>query len=351
MKKNYYRGRKKVYALLAILLFAGCASKPSSKTRFFWPPLPDVPKIEYIASYQTTKDVAKEKKWDKLIASTFGEERKQMLIKPWGIASNGEGKVYITDFTQASVVIFDTLNGSVSGIGGIDSPRGITIDKKGRLFVTSRQYKSIMAYNTKGSPLYSFGSDVIESPSGIAVNNILELIYVVDSKAHDVKVFNLKGEFLFSIGKRGRGQGEFNFPSDVDLTSKGEVVVVDAMNARIQIFSSEGSFIRAFGRRGDRPGEFNIIKGVAIDSEDHIYVTDAMAGNFKIFSMEGELLLVVGATYPRPVPGGFNLPMDIDIDKNDRIYIVDQMNFAFQVYQFMNKDYLMKHPVSSDTRQ
>ncbi|MBE9504343.1 MAG: 6-bladed beta-propeller, partial [Proteobacteria bacterium] len=77
------------------------------------------------------------------------------------------------------------------------------------------------------------------------------------------------------------------------------------------------------------PGDFNIIKGVAIDSEDHIYVTDTMAGNFKIFLMEGELLLVVGATYPRPVPGGFNLPMDID--RNDRIYIVDQMNFAFQV--------------------
>lgn len=339
---------KGLLAPALLFLLVGCATQPP-KRRYFWPPLPDEPKIEHLGSYQTSADFPKKTGKELFLKSFLGEEADQVLLKPWGIASDGEGKVYITDAAQASIIIFDLKNYTIDSIEDVRSPYGIEIDKKGRLFVTSGASKNVLIYGPDGTPFWSFGEDILERPAGIAINNDLGLVYVVDVIGHDIKVFSLTGDFLFAIGRRGREDGEFNFPTDVDISSRGELVVADSMNARIQVLGSEGNFIRAFGRRGTGLHDFQIMKGIAVDSEDHIYVTDAMGSHFKVFSMEGELLLVVGGPYSvgryGMAPGGFNLPMDISIDKNDTIFVVDQQNYAFQVFQYMNEEYLREHPI------
>lgn len=331
--------------LLISLLLGACAGAPA-KRRYFWPPLPDIPRIEYIGSYQTIMDFPKTKESDIVLESLFGTDDNELIfMKPWGIASDAKGHVYITDAPRASIFIFDMQNKTVSVVEKVGSPYGIAIDKGGRLFASSGKYKMILVYDAYGSPLWSFGEDVIKGPAGMAINKELGLLYVVDTKAHDIKVFNLRGDFLFTIGKRGSGPGEFNFPTDIDITSRGEIVISDSMNARVQILDSEGAFIRAFGQRGMGLSGFQIMKGIAVDSEDHIYVVDTLASHIKIYSMEGELLLVVGGPYSGIVPGGFNLPMDIDIDDNDTIFITDQQNRAFHQFQYLNKKYLETHPV------
>ncbi len=236
-------------------------------------------------------------------------------------------------------------NKKVSGVEKGGSPYGIVIDKKGRLFTSSGKHKMILVYDAHGSPLWSFGEDVIKGPAGMAINEELGLLYVVDTKAHDIKVFNLRGDFLFAIGKRGSGNAEFNYPTDIDITSKGELVIADSMNARVQVLDSEGAFIRSFGKRGMGFDGFQIMKGIAVDSEDHIYVVDTMGSHIKIYSITGDLLLVVGGPYSGIAPGGFNLPMDIDIDDNDTIFITDQQNRAFHHFQYMNDKYLERNPV------
>ena len=338
--------------ILCAVFSSGCSSgPPKAKKRFYWPPLPDEPKIEHLGSYQSTADFAKNSKVENVLDKLFGEEFSQLLFKPWGIASDGKGKVYVTDAGQAQVVIFDLNEKKVEFINPIHGPYGIAIDKTGRIYISSGVKRNVAIFDKDHSLVTTFGEGIIRGPGGLAVNDDLGLVYLVDTKAHDVKVFNLIGDFLFSIGKRGDGQGEFNFPTDIDITSRGELVVIDSLNARVQILDGEGNFIRTFGRRGTGFGDFKVIKGVAVDSEDHIYVTDAMASHFKIFSMEGDLLLVVGGPYAAGArgmaAGGFNLPMDIDIDDNDMIAVTDQQNFAFQIFQYLNKEYLRMHPVTS----
>lgn len=331
--------------LFISLLLGACAASPV-KRRYFWPPLPDIPKIEYIGSYRTMTDFPKTKGSDNVIASILGtDEDKFLFIKPWGIASDSKGNTYITDAPRAAIFIFDMPNKKVSAVEKVGSPYGIVIDKEGRLFTSSGRHNMILVYDAEGSPLWSFGEDVIKGPAGMAINEELDLLYVADTKAHDIKVFNLSGDFLFAIGKRGSGKSEFNFPTDIDITSKGELVISDSMNARVQVLDSEGTFIRSFGQRGMGSSGFQIMKGIAVDSEDHIYVVDTMASHVKIYSMEGDLLLVIGGPFSGIAPGGFNLPMDIDIDDNDAIFITDQQNRAFHQFQYINDKYLETHPI------
>lgn len=339
--------KMKRYLLPVLLLFvsSGCVSLPE-RTRYFWPPLPDVPRIEYMGTYQTKADFPELTKWEVFVNRFLGTaDERRIFTKPWGIASNGEGKVYITDAPRMAIIIFDMNERSVSIIEEVENPFGIAVDKEGYLYVSSRKYHSIMVFDGDGKAIRSFGENNLTGPAGLGIDRERGLLYCVDIQDHDVKVFTLDGAFLYTIGKRGNGDGEFNFPTDVDVGSDGQIVVADSMNARIEVFDREGKFVRAFGERGIGTSGFQIIKGVAVDSEDHIYVTDTMASHFKIFSMEGDLLLVVGGPSSAHVPGGFNLPMDIDIDKNDGIYIIDQLNVSFQVYQYLNQRYLEANPV------
>ena len=95
-----------------------------------------------------------------------------------------------------------------------------------------------------------------------------------------------------------------------------------------------------------------LIKGVAVDSEGHIYVTDGKENRISIFSEKGEFLLAFGQSYAqtfdgKPSMGGFLVAQGIYIDENDRIYICDQHNSRFQIYQYLNKNYLSRFPVTS----
>lgn len=328
-------------------IMVGC-SAPQPVQRFFWPPAPDEPKVEYIGSYVTSADM--KKKGSSRLSDFLGDVGEPLFVKPWGVAySRNNDKVYVTDAGQGKIVAMDFTLGESKGLNGIPGAYGIAVDGKGRIFVSSGNTLEVLVYSSEGKVIFSFGKYLFKRPGGIAINNELGLVYVVDVKDHNVKVFNLDGVHLYSFGSRGGNPGNFNFPTDIAVTSKGDLVVTDTLNARVQVFSIKGDFLRTFGERGRSIQYFQFPKGVAVDSEDHIYITDAMGSHVKVMSLDGELLLVVGGPYASIVPGGFNLPMGIDIDDDDRIYIVDQQNKAVHIFQYMNEKYLKENPVKLPT--
>ena len=173
-----------------------------------------------------------------------------------------------------------------------------------------------------------------DSLAGIAIDRARNLLYVVDSSRHQILCYSTtNGERVRSIGRRGSGDGELNFPTNVFVDRQGRVYVADTLNFRVQVFDATGAFVRTFGVLGDGPGTFNRPKGVAVDSEGHIYVADAAFDNFQIFDAEGQLLLYVGR-------GGFDagqfmLPAGLYIDDRDRIFVADQGNSRVQVFQYV----------------
>lgn len=343
--------------LFVAVFITGCAAAPQApQRRYFWPPPPDTPRIEFVASYWSADNFPRTAK-QRFMESVTGLEPGKGFDKPWGIASNGEGKVYIVDTNLRSVVLFDLKNYTVNLVGKGDyrgffiAPVGVALDASGNIYVSDPKQDTIYSFTKDERPLRTIGdSSTLDWPVGMAVDDAIGRLYVVNGKGHNISAFNLEGKHLFTIGKRGGGNGEFNFPTDVDIDSDGNIIVADSMNARVQVFDRDGKFIRKFGQRGDAPEDFQIIKGIAVSRNDDIYVVDGRTDRVLVFNKKGEPLTSIGGTASvvesqRVSPGGFLIPQDIYIDKNDAIYIVDSMNKRFQVFQIINEEWLKEHPI------
>lgn len=339
--------------LLAFTFLSGCAGQQMAERRYFFPPPPDTPRVEYIGVYASQHSFPKTP-GQAFKESLTGQDEPRFFDKPWGIASDGKGRIYVADTALAQVMIYDMNAKTVNPLGGEEGlflgPVGVAVDGDGNVYVSDTKKQRVFAFAKDGSPLFSLGGDAtLDWPTGMAVDNRLKRLYVVDSHKHNVAVFDLSGKHLFSFSQRGGRDGYLNLPTDVDIDSKGNIVVADSMNARVQIFSPDGKFIKRFGQRGDGLTDFQLIKGIAVDRKtDNIYVVDGRADRVLIFSKDGEPLLAFGSPMSAQktvTPGGFLIPQDISIDENGTIYVVDSLNRRFQVFQIVDEDWLKNHPI------
>jgi hypothetical protein len=82
-------------------------------------------------------------------------------------------------------------------------------------------------------------------PTSIGVDSLGNL-YVLDAGQFSVSVFDRSGRHLRSFGRQGQGPGEFGFPSDMAVTSAGEVAVHDFARRALVLFDAEGSYAGTF---------------------------------------------------------------------------------------------------------
>lgn len=342
--------------LFSLLALGGCAPTVKERPRFFWPPDAGNEKIEYIDFYQADTDVRrKANTWmtDALLGTT---QPQAVFTRPQVIASDGKGRVFIADSASARVHVFDfvqfkvrTLKKPDNSFPPLQLPMGIAIDGAGQVYVSDSQANKIFIFGPDEKLRGTFSHPQLQRPTGLTVDTKRQRLYVTDTGDHKVLVFSLKGELLQSIGQRGAGPGEFNFPLDVAVDEEGSLFVLDSLNARVQVFDSEGGFVRQFGERGTALGSFQIPKSLAVSPSGLVYVTDAQANRFVIFNRQGEYLLTIGALATvvdgRVTPGGFSMPAGIDVDANESIWVADSMNRMFHRFQFLDEAYLREHPI------
>lgn len=338
-------------------LFAGCAGQQvREERRYFWPPLPERPRIEWLGAYSSQNDFPKQG-FASFMASIAGEEQGMVLTKPVDIYADGRGKVYVADPGIRGVAVFNMNERSMSMLGGLQAlnqfatPVSVTGDSLGNIYVSDAEKGGILVFDSAEVPRRFIDTKShVKKNTDIAVDEKNQRIFVVDAREHRIAILDMQGGLISTFGKRGVEDGEFNFPVAVTLNHKDEIIVGDAMNARVQIFDKDGKFLRKFGRRGDGPADFQIMKGVSVDSEDHIYVTEGKGHKLIIFGPNGEYLLTVGGLYSaittgKQAPGGFVIPQGVFIDDKDVIYVVDQLNRRFQVFQYISDDFLKRNPI------
>lgn len=349
-----------LFTICAAVLSACASTQTAEKKRYFWPPLPGEPKIEWIGNYSGTADL--KTGGPSLINMIVGESDTLGLERPLAIAADSKGRVFVTDNESMTTYIFDFKQQSVTTLGGellvgvIRHLTGVAVDGNDNVYVSDASSRKVHVVSPDNRVLKVLDLSKQMSHIGrFTIDKAKNRLILPDLKENKIVVTDLDGNHLFSFGKRGDADGEFNLPQGVALEKDGTIVVADSFNARVQRFTPQGEFKSKFGRRGDSPGDFAIIKGVAVDSEDHIYITDGKLNQFSIFSNKGDFLLNIGGTFAatagaKMAIGGFLIPQGIDIDQNDRIYIVDQLNRRFHVYQYMNDRYRAQFPVQAIPR-
>jgi sugar lactone lactonase YvrE len=305
-------------------------------------PAPSHPRVEYLRTVPSVREFTKPRGFfAKMVTWVAGpDEGKPELLRPYSIAEDSNGRLLVTDPGQHGVHIFDIENRKYQFLKGprgkeLESPIDVACGVKDDIFVSDSARGQIYVFDARGRFLRTIagnGHDArLQRPTGMALDRASQRLYVADTLGHKVVVFGTDGSLIRTIGKRGTGPGEFNFPTAVTL-SAGKLYVVDAMNFRIEAFSTDGEFVNAFGQLGNQSGTLMRPKGIAADTDGNLYIVDALFETIQVFDPAGQLLYRFGSGGRGQ--GQFQLPSGIAIDNRNIIYVADSQNRRIQVFRY-----------------
>jgi len=346
------RKRSVAYALTGavLLLAAGCATKPKQvePERLVWPAAPLTTRIEFVRSITSESDLKRDTTFSQKLLNWLGGVKApaKRIVEPMGLAVSDDGqRVYVSNFGQQAVFAFDFSEKTFTEIAQLAHPLGLALDAQGQLYVIEQGKKRISIFDQAGDRLRSITHPDIVRPSGIAIDRARARIYLADTgrarregkppAGHNIKIFNLDGELLDTIGKGfGDEPGQFRFPTYLTLDANGNLYVTDTLNSRVQVFDPDGNYVKKFGERGNAWGMFDKPKGVAVDSFGNVYVADSGWSNVQIFNQKGQVLLFFGGR--GHFPGMLKNPTAITIDADNNIYVADFVNHRINMYRLVN---------------
>ena len=331
--------------LVAVVLSVpGCATKlkpifDEPDSPIVWPEPPKPARIRYVGQLRSSADLKPPRKpFERLGELLFGREPAAPLYGPRALVRSGD-RLWIADPGGRCLHQFDLKRRSYkkithAGPTPLLAPVGLCLGPLESIYVCDSEGGAVHRLSVQTGDLIEslhLPEDVLR-PVAIAYTEPEEELYLVDARAHDIKVLSIDGSLRRIIGRRGERAGEFNFPSAI-VADKEILWIVDTGNHRVQGLKRDGTPVIALGQPGDAPGDLALPKGIALDSDGNIYVLDARFENIQIFDPTGGLLLFFGEEGTGP--GEFWLPGGLFIDANDRVWVCDAYNGRIQVFDYV----------------
>ena len=326
-------------------LYYGVEDVPEAQ-RPMWPAAPETPRYLYAGqllgeqNFRAGEPAPGLRRVLAAIAGIVAGERAPVVLqRPQAGVVDDAGRVYVTDASRQAVFVFDPRAGELAvwdradGLTGFVAPVGVALGPSGELLVADAELGIVARLDARGATLPPFGRGLLKRPTGLAYDPIGGRIYVADTYAHDVKVFDAEGKLLATLGRRGSGPGEFNYPTHLAF-ARGELYVTDTLNSRIEVFRTDGTgLVRTFGARGLYVGNLVRPKGVAVDSEGNVYVVESYHDHLLVFDRNGAFLMAIGGVGQDA--GRFYLPAGVWVDAGNRVFVADMFNGRVAVFQFL----------------
>ena len=302
---------------------------------------------------------------------------------PSGIAIDAAGNLYVADeynrrirkITPAGEVsAFAGSNniGNVDGQGGAAqfyTPRDITIDTAGNLYVVDKWNNSIRKITSKGEVSTLAGSESgfvdgtgsaarFYDPTGIAIDTAGNL-YVADYGNDRIRKITPKGEVsTFAGRKRGLANRigiaeRVYYPTSIAMDAAGNLYVADRADeaggsgsGRISKVTPKGEVSILLGEDSFTLGSpFAEFSGIAVDAAGNLYVTGkeyfhnssrhslpSVTDSYRIYRVtpKGEVSILAGSKRGFADGAGsaaqFKAPSGIAIDASGNIYVADTDN-------------------------
>lgn len=289
----------------------------------FFPPLPEMPRLQFLKSFSGPDDFggATAGGFQRFV---LGEpQTEQGISKPYGLAVY-DGKIYVCDVGRRMVEVLDVKNGRFGYLTKdrrLMNPVNIFITADGTKYVADPTAGAVLVFDADDNFSTILGKKLGIAPIDVAVSG--RRCYVSDFTSNQVVIFDiLTQQEIARVGEEGAAQpqgataelppGQILLISDLALDQKGNIYVTDKAAARITQFGPSGRLQRVIGRWGSNIDEFIRPKGIALDSSQRIWVVDAASEVAKIYDDQARLLLFFGL--PGNNPGMMNLPAKIIVD-------------------------------------
>ena len=158
----------------------------------------------------------------------------------------------------------------------------------------------------------------LNNPKCIAVHYITGNIYIADASNHRVQVFTCNGDYLFMFDEK------MNCPLGICITHN-RVLVTQHSGHCINMYELEGKLIKSVGSKGSGEAQFNYPLGLSVsDVTNNIYVCDCNNNRVQILTEDLKFHSMLGI-------GAFNNPLDIKVTR-DRVLVLDQSDTCLFVF-------------------
>ena len=174
------------------------------------------------------------------------------LDEPYDIEIK-DGYMYIVDSGNLRVQKINLATGAyiaeLSGIPSTFSPRNIAIyDGYAYVNYLGSGSSKIIKFNLNNNFGFIEKEWDVNQSQGIAVDD-KGFVYVTDILYDNIKKYNSRGQYVLTIGKSGRKEGEFTGIKGVTIdNNNGFILAADSGNRRIQIFNLNGAYLGWWGR-------------------------------------------------------------------------------------------------------
>lgn len=268
--------------------------------------------------------------------------------RPLSVSSDENNNIYVSDTGHSKFFVFDPQGNYVRRIGNDKKATrlfgifGSRVDnKEKRIYVADWGRRTVNIFNsTNGKFIRRFPADPTDvtryGPLGLspyALDMYKDKIYITSNDG--IYVFSKKGKLLKSWRGRGKGIGNYDFPSGLVVDKKdGSMFVADQLNRRVVALSPKGEVRWVLGRPdagGDIVSFFGLPRGIAMDNEGRLFITDTFHHQIVVVNRDGKLISVVGERGTED--GRFNFPEGLMFNANGLIYLADRENDRIQVFR------------------
>ena len=249
--------------------------------------------------------------------------------------------------------------------GELYCPNAVAIDRNSNHIYAAEgnpfdNFARISIFSDGGEFLNSYTHEHMKHPNGIAIHT--NNMYVSDVVVHAVFQFKIESDIrlVAKLGTEGTGNGEFNWPYNLAVSTNGDVYVADINNNRIQIldssvhylrtlteqsipnpydiklttdsvyvlcydspcirvFSYTGDMLRSLITRGDQL-QVNYALYFCLDSQENIIISDQGANDIRAFSKEGTLIHTIGGRGQEV--GMFDYPTGLTLNNESNLIVL-----------------------------
>ncbi len=219
----------------------------------------------------------------------------QGLNKPRGVVLNSKGRFVIVDDNGASISVLKAEGEKIRSFGQLSNVFGITVDQDDNIFVVENSNCRIHKFSEEGVLLATAGSKgnrnlEFRCVYDICYNRGNNNLYVVDYGNGRIQVLTTDLKFVQCFGACKSENGQLQKPKYAAFDSANNLYVTD--NHRVQVFTANGQFLRAFSQK-ENGQKLNHSWAIAIDSSDTVYVSEYWSNCVSVFTSQGEYITTI----------------------------------------------------------